>query len=393
MYDYLEIFPPSSYGHLIYNHIIDNKGLKAVLRKIKELGDKFGIPVIISSNAHYAGADEKEFRNILITAKRVGGGGHPLNNYRNPNIKKPNAHLRSTSEIFEEFHGFFDEDIVYEMAITNPKKLQEQIEKQKPIHDDLFAPKIEGAEEDLKKSIEDNIKEQYGDNPAQEILDRVDRELGPIIEHGFAIIYYLSAIAVKKSNDDGYLVGSRGSVGSSLAATFSGITEVNPLRPHYRCPKCKHHEFDESVDDGYDLPNKPCPVCGEKLIGDGHKIPFETFLGFNAEKVPDIDLNFSRGNQASIHSYMKEVLGEENVFRAGTISTAAFKTAVGYVKNYEDLTGKSFNRPTMELLASKVEGAKRTTGQHPGGLIVVPRENSVYDFTPINYPGDDSSAE
>ncbi len=393
MYDYLEIFPPTTYKNLINNHIIDNKGLKSVLRKIKELGDKFGIPTIISSNAHYAGADEKEFRNILITAKRVGGGGHPLNNYRNPNIEKPNNHLRSTTEIFEEFHGFFDEEQVHEMAISNPKKLQEQIEKQKPIHDDLFAPKIPGAEDELKQTIKDNIKEMYGDNPAQEILDRVDREISPIFDHGFAIIYYLSAIAVKKSNDDGYLVGSRGSVGSSLAATFSGITEVNPLRPHYRCPECKHHEFNDSVDDGYDLPTKHCPVCQSKMIGDGHKIPFETFLGFNAEKVPDIDLNFSRDNQSDIHLYMKEVLGEENVFRAGTISTAAPKTAIGYVKNYEEMTSKKFDNSTVEWLASKVEGAKRTTGQHPGGLIVIPRDKTVYDFTPINFPGDDANAD
>ncbi len=393
MYDYLEIFPPSSYKHLINNHVIDNVELKAVLRKIKELGDKFNIPVIISSNAHYAGKDEKEFRNILITAKRVGGGGHPLNNYKQPNIEKPDNHLRSTSEILKEFHGFFKEEQVIEMAITNPAKLQSMIEPQKPIKSDLYAPKIPGAEDSLKDSINQRIAELYGAEPAQEILDRVERELGPIIEHGFAIIYYLSAGAVKKSNDDGYLVGSRGSVGSSLAATFSGITEVNPLRPHYRCPRCKFHEFDDSVDDGYDLPNKKCPVCQTAMIGDGHKIPFETFLGFNAEKVPDIDLNFSRDNQSDIHLYMKEVLGEDNVFRAGTISTAAPKTAIGYVKNYEELTGKHFNSATIEWLASKVEGAKRTTGQHPGGLIVIPNDMSVYDFTPINYPGDDASAD
>ncbi len=393
IYDYIEIFPPSSYKHLINNHVINNRELKIILRKIKELGDKHGIPVIVSSNAHYAAKDQKEFRNILITAKRVGGGGHPLNNYKNPTVEKPDNHLRSTTEIFKEFHGFFDEEQVIEMTITNPAKLQSMIEKQKPIKDDLYSPKIEGADEELKKTIYDTIKDLYGDNPKQEIIDRIEREITPIFDYGFAIIYYLSAIAVKKSNDDGYLVGSRGSVGSSLAATFSGITEVNPLRPHYRCPKCKHHEFDDSVDDGYDLPAKPCPVCQTKMIGDGHKIPFETFLGFNADKVPDIDLNFSRDNQSDIHLYMKEVLGEQNVFRAGTISTAAPKTAIGYVKNYEEITEQSFNSATIEWLASKVEGAKRTTGQHPGGLIVIPNDMSVYDFTPINYPGDDHTAD
>ncbi len=393
IYDYIEIFPPSAYKHLVNNGTITSSELKKSLRKIKEIADKHNVPVIISSNAHYSAKEEKIFRDILISAKRVGGGGHPLNNFRNPKLEKPDNHLRSTKEIFEEFKGYFEEDVVIEMAITNPANLQSQISKQKPIKDDLYAPKIPGAENELTNSIKETLKEYYGENPDKEITDRLERELSPIIEHGFSIIYYLSAIAVKKSNDDGYLVGSRGSVGSSIAATFSGITEVNPLRPHYRCPNCKHHEFNNEVDCGYDLPNKECPVCKTKMIGDGHKIPFETFLGFNADKVPDIDLNFSRENQSRIHLYMKEVLGEENVFRAGTISTAAPKTAIGYVKNYEEMMEKHFDKPTIEWYASKVEGAKRTTGQHPGGLIVIPREMSVYDFTPINYPGDDATAD
>ncbi len=393
MYDYIEIFPPTSYLHLINNHIIDRDELKMVLRKIKELADENNVPVIISSNAHYASPREKEYRNILISAKRVGGLGHPLHNYRNPTVEKPNNHLRTTTEIFKEFHGIFNEEQVMEMAIRNPQALNDQIHKQSPIHKDLFAPTIDGAIEELKETIDKNILDQYGENPDESIVERVHRELDPIIEHGYGIIYYLSAKAVKKSNDDGYLVGSRGSVGSSLAATFSGITEVNPLDPHYRCPKCKHHEFCHDVDDGYDLPNKNCPVCQTKMIGDGHKIPFETFLGFNAEKVPDIDLNFSRDNQSDIHLYMKEFLGEENVYRAGTISTAAPKTAMGYVRSYGELSNVKYNNATVNWLASKVEGAKRTTGQHPGGLIVIPSDKSVYEFTPINYPGDDADSD
>ncbi len=393
MYDYLEIFPPTSYKNLILNEALTYNQLKKVMKKIKELGDKYNIPVIVSSNAHYSNKKEKEFRNILISAKRVGGGVHPLNNYKNPTIEKPDNHLRSTTEIFNEFKGWFSEEEIIEMTITNPAKLQSMIGEQKPIKDDLYSPKIPKAEEKLRQSINDTLNDLYGANPDSEITERVKRELEPIIEHGFAIIYYLSAIAVKKSNEDGFLVGSRGSVGSSIAATFSGITEVNPLRPHYRCPECKHHEFNNDVDCGFDLPNKKCPVCQSNMIGDGHKIPFETFLGFNADKVPDIDLNFSRDNQSDIHLYMKEVLGEDNVFRAGTISTAAFKTAMGYVKNYEELNGKNYNQATVEYLASKIEGAKRTTGQHPGGLIVIPNDMSVYDFTPINYPGDDANAD
>ncbi len=394
IYDFVEIFPPSAYKHLIANHVINGQELKKVFKKIKELADEAGIPVIVTSNAHYADREEKEYRNILISASRVGGGFHPLHNFRNPRSEKPDNHLRNTSEIFEEFRGIFTEEEVFEITISNPQKIQDKISSdQKPIHDDLFKPEIPGAIENLKQSIDDEIIRLYGDNPHPDITERVHRELDPIINNGYGIIYYLSAVAVKKSNDDGYLVGSRGSVGSSLAATFSGITEVNPMDPHYRCPQCKYHEFDNSVDDGYDLPTKMCPVCQSKMIGDGHKIPFETFLGFNAEKVPDIDLNFSRDNQSDIHLYMKEVLGEENIFRAGTISTAAPKTAIGYVRTYAEMMNKNYSNATIEWLATKVEGSKRTTGQHPGGLIVIPNDRSVYEFTPINYPGDDANAD
>ncbi len=393
-FDYIEIFPPTSYIHLLRDGALNNnKTLGKLLRKIKELADKNGVPTIITSNAHYTNPDEKEYRNILISAKRVGGVGHPLNDYRNPNSEKPNNHLRMTSEIFEEFKDIFTEEEIFEMAITNTKNLQDKIEKQKPIKDELYSPKIEGAEDNLKLSINEKMAELYGAEPHQSIVERVERELQPILEHGFGIIYYLSAIAVKKSNEDGYLVGSRGSVGSSLAATFSGITDVNPLPPHYRCPTCKFHEFTSDADDGYDLPDRTCPVCNGKLLGDGHNIPFETFLGFNADKVPDIDLNFSRDNQSSIHLFMKDYLGEKNVYRAGTISTAALKTAVGYVKNYEETTGKTISKTSTEWLARKIEGARRTTGQHPGGLIVIPNDMSVYDFTPINYPGDDHESD
>ncbi len=393
-FDYVEIFPPTSYKHMLRDGALNNyKVLGKLLRKVKEVADQNGVPVIVTSNAHYTNPDEKEYRNILISAKRVGGVGHPLNDYRNPNSEKPDNHLRNISEIFEEFSDIFTEEEIFEMTITNSKLLQDKIEKQKPIKDKLYSPKIPGAEDNLKQSIKEKMAELYGAEPHESIVERVDRELEPILEHGFGIIYYLSAVAVKKSNEDGYLVGSRGSVGSSLAATFSGITDVNPLPPHYRCTSCKFHEFTTEVDDGYDLPEKICPVCKSKMTGDGHNIPFETFLGFNADKVPDIDLNFSRDNQSSIHLFMKDFLGEENVFRAGTISTAALKTAVGYVRNYEELTGKNISKTSTEWLARKIEGAKRTTGQHPGGLIVIPDDMSVYDFTPINYPGDDYEAD
>ncbi len=393
MYDYLEVSPVNSYGHLIFSQKASSDTIKTLITKVIALGKKFNIPVVATSNAHYADEAHKVYRDIMISASRVGGKRHPLFNYKDQTMPNPDAHLWTTKKMIEHFNEFLPEDITMDIVINNGLKIQEQIEEQKPIHSKLYTPKIPGAEEDLVKSIEDTTRELYGDNPNPIIKERVERELGSIIEHGFSVVYFLSAVAVKKSNDDGYLVGSRGSVGSSLAATLSGITEVNPLAPHYRCPKCKYHEFVEGKSNGFDLEDKPCPKCQSTMKGDGHSIPFETFLGFNADKVPDIDLNFSRENQSSIHTYMKEYLGEDKIFRAGTISTAAFKTAVGYVKNWQELHGKQLSKAQIEWLASKVEGAKRTTGQHPGGLIVIPNEFDVYDFTPINYPGDDAESE
>lgn len=392
IYDYLEVFPPSSYKHLVSSGQMESEDVEKIILKIIELGKEKKIPVIATSNAHYAGSNDKKFRDVIISAKRVGGGYHPLHNFRNPKSEKPDAHLRSTTEMFEEFERFLDLKTVEEIVLTNPDKLQSLIKEQKPIKDKLYPPTISGSEEKLLKIIENNTKELYGENINPIIKERIEKELKPILKHGFSIIYYLSSIAVKKSMDDGFLVGSRGSVGSSIAATLSGITEVNPLNPHYICKKCKHHEFDDSVDSGFDLPDKNCPVCKEKMIGDGHSIPFETFLGFNADKIPDIDLNFSRDNQNSIHMFMKEFLGEKNIYRAGTISTAAFKTSIGYVKSYEEAIGETFSKATVEWIASKIEGAKRTTGQHPGGLIVVPNDMDVNEFTPINFPGDDAEA-
>lgn len=393
MYDYLEVFPISSYAHLVYSNRATSKTIVNVIKKVVELGKKFNIPVIATSNAYYASENQKVYRDILIAAKRVGARPHPLFNYRNPTMPNPDAHLRTTKEMIDHFSEYFDEQTVMDIVINNGEKVQSLIEEQKPIHSHLYTPKIEGSNEQLISSIGQMTKDLYGENPDSSIKARIDKELDSIIKHGFGVIYYLSAMAVKKSNEDGYLVGSRGSVGSSIAATLSGITEVNPLKPHYRCDKCKHHEFSELVSDGYDLPNKKCPKCDGDMIGDGHSIPFETFLGFNADKVPDIDLNFSRENQSSIHLYMKEQLGEDNIFRAGTISTAAFKTAAGYVRNWQELHGKQLSPAQIDWLASKIEGAKRTTGQHPGGLIVIPNEFDVYDFTPINYPGDDADSD
>ncbi len=390
IFDYLEVFPPTSYSHLKRGEKYTDSDLEVMIKKIIELGKENNIPVIASSDAHYSTKSGKIIRDIYITNKSIGGRIHPLFERRNPKQENPDNHLRTASEMEAEFK-FLPSDVIQEIVYNNSNKIADSVDNFFSIREGLYPPKIENAEEKFKKLIEDNIERIYGKDVNPVILERVKKEVDSILKHGYGIIYYLSSLAVKKSLEDGFLVGSRGSVGSSIAATLSDITEVNPLEPHYICPKCKHHEFVEGYQSGFDLPDKECPVCKENMRGDGHWIPFETFLGFDGDKVPDIDLNFSRDHQANIHLYVKELLGEENVFRAGTISTVAERTAFGYVKNYIEVTEKEeeFNSARINYFASLAEGTKRTTGQHPGGLIVVPSDMEIYDFTPINFPGND----
>lgn len=385
-YDYLEIQPPSNYYHLIEKELVRNEqSLQSILRNIVKLGEKMGKPVVATGNVHYLNKEDYIYRKILIGSQ----GGNPLNR-----VTQPLVHFRTTNEMLECM-AFLGEDKAKEVVITNTKKIADSIEEIKPIKDDLYTPKIEGADEEMREMSYSRARLIYGDSLPEIIEARLEKELKSIIGHGFAVIYLISHKLVKKSLNDGYLVGSRGSVGSSFVATMTEITEVNPLPPHYVCPKCKHSEFfdDGSVGSGFDLPDKNCPECGTEYKKDGHDIPFETFLGFKGDKVPDIDLNFSGDYQPRAHNYTKVLFGEEYVYRAGTIGTVADKTAFGYVKGYASDHNLTFRNAEVERLATGCTGVKRTTGQHPGGIIVIPDYMDVYDFTPIQFPADDVGSE
>ena len=290
--------------------------------------------------------------------------------------------------------SFLGEDVAKEIVIDNTNKIADEISEIRPIKDGLYPPHIEHADEEMKKLTYDKAYELYGKPLPKIVKDRIDLELNSIISNGYAVIYLISQRLVAKSNKDGYLVGSRGSVGSSLVATMSGITEVNPLAPHYRCPKCKYSQFFENGEygSGFDLPDKDCPKCGTPLVKDGQDIPFATFLGFHGDKVPDIDLNFSGDYQPVAHNFIRVMFGPDNSYRAGTIATVADKTAYGYAKHFDEERDLKARNAELDRLASGIRGVKRTTGQHPAGIVVVPDDMDIYDFTPVSYPADDVNA-
>ncbi|WEG11586.1 PolC-type DNA polymerase III [Pullulanibacillus sp. KACC 23026] len=385
-YDYIEVQPPAILQHLIERELVnDELALRDIIRKLVDLGDKMDKPVVATGNVHYLDENDFLYRKILIASQ----SGNPLNRQ-----KQPPVHFRTTDEMLEEF-SFLGEERAKQIVVTNTHHIAELIEEIRPVQDELFTPKIEGADEEVRDMSYREAHRRYGETLPEVVEKRLEKELNSIIGHGFAVIYLISHKLVVKSLNDGYLVGSRGSVGSSLVATMMSITEVNPLPPHYVCPNCKHSEFflDGSVACGFDLPEKTCSECGTVYTRDGHDIPFETFLGFKGDKVPDIDLNFSGEYQPVAHNYTKELFGEDYVYRAGTIGTVADKTAYGYVKGYESDFNLHLRGAEIDRLASGFTGVKRTTGQHPGGIIVVPDYMDIYDFSPIQYPADDQSSE
>jgi len=388
-YDVLEVQPLDFYLHLLEKGLVASRAsLEEALRRIVRLGEKLTKPVIATGNVHYLQPRDKIFRDITIHGIT---GFSPLKDQR-----KPDAHFRTTTEMLEEFR-FLGEEKAYEVVVTNTSALADRFEEIKLFPDELFTPIIEGADEEIRNTCYATARSMYGEELPEVVTARLEKELVPIIKYGFSANYLISERLVKKSNQDGYLVGSRGSVGSSVVATFLGISEVNPLPAHYLCPnsECKHSEWflDGSIPSGFDLPDKSCPNCGTIMRGEGQDIPFETFLGFKGDKVPDIDLNFSGEYQPHAHNYTKVLFSERCVFRAGTIGTVAEKTAYGFTKKYEEEHGKSWRGAELNRLAAGCTGVKRSTGQHPGGIVVVPDYMEVEDITPVQYPADDTSAE
>ena len=383
-YDFLEIQPLSNNRFMLAKGLAkDEEQLRDFNRTVARLGRLLDKPVAATGDVHFLNPEDEIFRRLLLASK-----GFEDCDQQNP------LFFRTTDQMLEEF-SYLGEDTAREIVVGTPNRIADMCEILRPVPYNLFAPSIENSEEDLKSLVYGKLGRLYGDNPPELIVKRVETELHDIISCHYDVIYMSAQKLVQNSLENGYLVGSRGSVGSSLVAFLSGITEVNSLPPHYRCPKCKYCSFDvpEGRACGADLPDAVCPECGERLDKDGFNIPFETFLGFGGDKVPDIDLNFSGEYQSRAHNYCVEMFGASHVFRAGTIGTVAEKTAYGYVKKYLDERGMTATKAEESRLAAGCVGVKRTTGQHPGGLVVIPQENEIWDFCPVQHPADDPDSD
>ena len=385
-YDFLEIQPISNNMFMLEKGIAkDIEELRQFNRTVVRLGEELGKPVVATGDVHFLNPEDEIFRHILLATKGF------------EDCDKPNPlYFRTTDEMLSEF-SYLGAEKAHEVVVDNPNLIADMCEEIRPVPHNLFAPKIENSVEDLKNLVYGKFHRLYGDNPPELFVKRVETELHDIITCHYDVIYMSAQRLVQNSLENGYLVGSRGSVGSSIVAFMSGITEVNSFPPHYRCPNpdCKHTILDVPAEFncGADLPDMDCPLCGTKLEKDGFNIPFETFLGFGGDKVPDIDLNFSGEYQAEAHKYCISMFGASHVFRAGTVGTVAEKTAYGYVKKYLSERGKTASAAEISRLASGCVGVRRTTGQHPGGLVVIPQENEIWDFCPVQHPADDPNSD
>lgn len=402
-YDYIEVQPPACYSWKInMGEISSEEDLEMILKDLISAAEEVKKPVVATSDCHYLNPSDKLYRDVFISAKGLKGTFHPLNPNRRKKLKpfpNPDQHFLSTQEMKDAFAFLHDDALVDRIVVTNTHWVADQLEELKPIKDRLYPPHIANCDHDLRALCYETAHKLYGDPLPKPIEDRLETELKGIIGNGYTVIYWIASILVRQVNAAGHLVGSRGSVGSSLVATMSGITEVNPLPPFWLCPNpdCKHLEWADpkKYNDGFDLPDRVCPKCGTKMKKDGHNIPFETFLGFHADKVPDIDLNFPSDFQAQAHEMTRKLMGAKNVFKAGTIQGTEEKNAIGYVKGYlesKNVDLRTIRNAEIDRIAHGCIGVKRTTSQHPGGIIVIPDDMSVFDFTPYQYPANSEDA-
>jgi DNA polymerase-3 subunit alpha (Gram-positive type) len=382
-YDFLEIQPLGNNDFLLREGRLTREELMEINREICRLGEKYGKPVVATGDVHFLRPHDEVFRRILMAGQGYADAD-----------RQPPLYFRTTGEMLAEF-SYLPPETAYQVVVENPRRLAAEIEELKPVPEEFCPPEIPGAAEEIRRMAYERAREVYGDPLPSRIQEQLDWELQSIINHGYAVIFLIAHKLVKKSREDGYLVGSRGSVGSSLVATMCGITEVNPLPAHYLCPACKYLEFPENTRrlSGIDLPAKDCPRCGQPLHKNGHDIPFATFMGFEGDKEPDIDLNFSGEYQAEVQRYTEELFGKDRVFRAGTISTLAEKTAFGFVRGYLEERGLKLKGAEINRLVKGCSGVKRTTGQHPGGMMIIPTGREIYEFTPVQYPANDRNAE